>query len=86
MKHKIKCAFKLNMINLNAILIILGLISLAIIGVVIAKLFERNPDKAESLSSWVGIPLVLVFYYLYIQNFSFITYLFSIGALVLLFI
>lgn len=72
-------------VNTNIILIIIGLILLAGLSVVITYFYERNPEEAEVLSPWVGIPLVMLIYYIYIRNFSFITYIISIAAVVLLF-
>lgn len=73
-------------INLNTLFVIFGLILLAFFGVIIAKLFERNPQEAEVLPNWVAIPIVLLIYYTYIMNFSFITYVVSIGAIFVLFL
>ena len=72
-------------VNTNIILILFGLILLGFLGVIITYFYERNPEKAEVLSPWVGIPVVMSIYYIYIRNFSFITYIISIGAIVLLF-
>lgn len=72
-------------VNTNIILILFGLILLGFLGVVMTYFYERNPEEPEVLSPWVGIPLVMLIYYIYVRNFSFITYLISIGAVVLLF-
>lgn len=74
------------LLNKRTLIVIFGLISLAILGIFITKLFERNPDEAEDLSPYVGIPIVFVLYYLYIQNFSFVVYMLSIGAIFILFV
>jgi hypothetical protein len=71
--------------NIRIILILIGLILLALLGVVVTKKYERNPEEAEVLSPYVAIPIVLTIYYIYIVNFSFITYILSLGAIVLLF-
>lgn len=72
-------------VNTNIILILFGLILLGFLGVVMTYFYERNPEEAEVLSPTVGIPIVMLIYYIYVRNFSFITYLISIGAVVLLF-
>lgn len=71
--------------NIRVVIILVGLILLALLGVLVTKKYERNPDEAEVLSSYVAIPIILTIYYIYIANFSFITYILSIGAIVLLF-
>lgn len=73
-------------LNKQTLIVIIGLIALATFGVIIAKFFERNPEESEELSPYVAIPIVLTLYYLYIQNFSFVVYLLSIGAIFILFV
>lgn len=72
--------------NTKTLIVIFGLILLSICGIVITKLYERNPEEAEVLSPYVGIPIVLWLYYLYMKNFSYITYIVSIGAIFILFV
>lgn len=70
----------------KTILVLGGLIVFGIIGVISAKFYESNTDEVATLSPWIALPLVCAITYLYIDNFSFVTYIISIGAVVLLFL
>lgn len=70
----------------NIVIIILGMICLAILGICATLYFERNPEEPEELTPWIGLPLVLSLVYLYMDNFSFVVYIMSIGVTVLMFI
>jgi hypothetical protein len=74
------------LLNKNTLIVFGGLIIIGFVGVLITKLFEKNPEEPAELSPFIGIPIVLIFYYFYITNFSFITYIISIGAVFLLFL
>ena len=74
------------MLDSRSILVIIGLFILAILAVVSAKAYEHNIDQVTTLSPWLGIPLVLVAFGLYIEHFSFVTYVISLGAVFLLFL
>lgn len=69
----------------NIIFILAGMIALATMVVATTAHYENNMDEVETLSPWVGIPLVILAFYVYIYNFGYLTYVISIGAVVLLF-
>jgi len=70
----------------KTIMVLGGLVILAIAVVLAAKAYESNIDEVDTLSSWVVIPMVFAFIYLYIDNFSYVTYIISIAAVFLLFL
>lgn len=74
------------MIDSNMIMVFGGMILLAIFAICATVVYESNVDEVEPISPWVGIPLCMVFFYLYMDNFSFTVYMLSIGAIVMLFI
>jgi hypothetical protein len=70
----------------QTIIVLVGLICLAILSVATTKAYEQNIDEVETLSPWIALPLVMAIIYLYIDNFSYVTYIISIGAVFLLFL
>lgn len=74
------------MLDSRSILVLIGLFILAVLAVISAKAYEHNIEQVTTLSPWIGIPIVLVTFGLYIEHFSFITYIISIGVVFLLFL
>jgi hypothetical protein len=74
------------MLDSRSILVIIGLFILGALAVISAKAYESNIEQVTILSPWIGIPIVLIVFGLYVEHFSFVTYIISIGAVFLLFI